>query len=68
MIHIMNEPCIQHKIQVGMCMQPRFKSVCTSAQADQNLSFLPEERVGPLATLRVPIKDSDQTAWMCRLI
>ena len=36
---------IQHKLQVGMCLQQRFKSVCTSAQSDQSLSFLPEEKL-----------------------
>ena len=35
------------RYQVGMCLQGRFKSVYTSAQSDQSLSFPPEEMSGP---------------------
>ena len=34
---------VQRKVQVGMCLRRRFRSVCTSAQSDQSLSFLSEE-------------------------
>ena len=34
---------IQDKVKAGMRVQLRFKSVCTSAQFDQSLSFPPEE-------------------------
>ena len=34
---------IKHKVQVGMCIQWRFRSVCTSAQSDQSLRFPPKE-------------------------
>ena len=34
---------IQRKVQVVMCVQRRFKSVCQTAQSDQCLSFLHEE-------------------------
>ena len=54
--------CIRHK---QSCEYSGEKSVYASAQSDQSLSFPPEET---LATQRVPIKDSDQTAWMHRLI
>ena len=33
----------QYKVQVGMCVQRRIKSVCPSTQSDQSLSFPPEE-------------------------
>ena len=35
--------CFQLKVQGGMCMQQRFKSIYALAQYDQSLSFLPEE-------------------------
>ena len=40
---------IQHKVQVGMCEQRKFKSVCASTQFDndKSLSFLPEETLDP---------------------
>ena len=41
------EPGIRHNIQVCMCVQLRFKSVCTSTQSDQFLSFTPEETLDP---------------------
>ena len=55
---------LQHKIHVGMCVQRRLKSVCTSAHYDQSLSFAPEETMIPW----LPIEDTDQTAWIRRLV
>ena len=50
-------------IQVGMCIQRRFKSTGASAQSDQSLSLPSEEMLD-----RAQIEDSDQTARMRRLI
>ena len=50
-------------IQVGMCIQRRFKSTGACAQSDQSLSLPSEEMLD-----RVPIEDSDQSARMRRLI
>ena len=55
-----NRAGIQYKVEVGMYIQFRFKSACASAQCDQNYFFRLKKHVGPLATHRVPIKDSDQ--------
>ena len=49
----------QHKVQVGMCIQGRFKIRALDFRL---------KKVGPLAIHRVSIKDSDQTAHLCRLI
>ena len=38
---------IQHTVQVIMCVQKRFKSICTFSQSDQSLSFPPEEILDP---------------------
>ena len=40
-------PGIQHKVQVGMCVQRRFKSVCACSLSDQSLCFPPEETYDP---------------------
>ena len=51
------------RVQVGMCIQRRFKSVCTS---DQSLSSPHEEMLDPWLSIdRVLIEHSDHTAWMC---
>ena len=34
---------IQRKVQLGICVQRRNTAVCASTQADQSLSFPPEE-------------------------
>ena len=34
---------MQHKVQVSMCGQRKFKSVCASTQSDQSLNFTHEE-------------------------
>ena len=56
--------CADFQQKVQVCI---FKSVCTSAQADQSLNFVPRE-----TDLRLPhralIEDYDQTAQMRRLI
>ena len=54
---ITSGPGIQHKIQVGMCIQQKLKSVCASAQSDQSLSFTAWWNIGAMATHRAPIKD-----------
>ena len=59
---------LQHKLKVGMCIQLRFKSVCTSALSDQSLNFPPGETLNPWLPIEHPSKTSDQTAWMHRLI
>ena len=63
-------PCICHKVQVSMCEQQRFKSVCAFTQSIRVLVFRrwPLRNVGPLATHRAPIEDSGQTTLMRRLI
>ena len=43
----------------------RLKSACASKQSDKSHS-IPPEVLGPLATHRAPIKDSDQTAHNMR--
>ena len=45
---------IEQKVQAGMFVSQKFKSVCTSEQSDQMSHFLPIDR---------PSK-RDQTAWM----
>ena len=47
---------MQHKVQVGMYVQRRFKSVCTSPQSDQSLSFPPEEMLDPSLPTECPSK------------
>ena len=47
---------IQHKVQVGICVQQRFKSVCTFAQSDQILSLLPDEMLDPWLSIEHPSK------------
>ena len=47
---------IQHKVQVGMCVHQRFKSVCASVQLDQGLSFPPEETLPPWLHMKCPSK------------
>ena len=44
-------------VQVGMCIQQRFKSVSVSAQSGQSLDFLPEEMLDP----RLPIESPSMT-------
>ena len=39
-----------------MCIQQRFKSVCTPAQSDQSLSFPPEETLKPWLPIGRPSK------------
>ena len=56
------------QVQVGMCAQGRFESVCAFAQSDLSLSFQPEETLDPWLPNWAPIKDSDKTAWKRRLI
>ena len=58
---------IQHKVQVGMCPQQRFKSVCASAQSDQSLSFPLEDMLDYWLPIEHPSK-TDQAARMWRLI
>ena len=48
---------IQHKVQVGMCVQWRFKSVCASKQSEQSLTFPHEETLDP----SLPIKRQSKT-------
>ena len=55
-------------MQDGVCVQQHLKSVSTSAQSDQSLSFPPEEALGTRLLTERPIEDSDQTARMRRLI
>ena len=38
---------IQHNVQVSLCLQRRFKLVCTFTQSDQSLNFLNEEMLDP---------------------
>ena len=38
---------IQQKIQVGMCKQQSFISICASAHSVKSLSFIPEETLDP---------------------
>ena len=59
---------IQYKVQVGMHIQFRFKSVFASAQSDQFYFFRPKKRVEPLTIHIVPIEDSDQPAHARSLI
>ena len=59
---------LQHKIQLGMWVQGRFKSVWTTTQSDQSLSFLPEEMLDPCLPIERPLKTSNQTLQMRRLI
>ena len=55
------------RIQVGMCAQRIFKSVCASTQSGQSLLCPSEQLLGP----RIPIKciaNTNQTAHMRRMI
>ena len=47
---------IQHKVKVGMCVQRRFKSVCTSTQSDRSPNFPPEETLDPWIPIECPSK------------
>ena len=38
---------VQHKVQVGMCVQRRFIPICTYTQSDRNRIFLTEEALNP---------------------
>ena len=61
-------PCgIQHREQVDMLVQERFKSVCTSAQSYHCHSFPSEETLDPWLPIEHPLK-TDHTVWICRLI
>ena len=46
----------QHKVQVGMCVQRIFKSICASAQSDQSLSFPLEGTLDPWLSIECPSK------------
>ena len=48
---------VPHKVQVGMFLQRRLKSVCASAHVDQSLSFMSEEVLTPSLPI-VSIEDS----------
>ena len=37
----------RYRVQLGMCLQQRFKPVCASTQSNQGLSFLTEETLNP---------------------
>ena len=37
-----------HKVQVGICIQRRFKSVCTFPQSDQSITVLSKEMLAAL--------------------
>ena len=50
------DSCIQHKVQVGMCIQRRFKSVCPYIQSGQSLSFPPDEALNPWLPIERPLK------------
>ena len=52
---------IQYMVQIGMCVQLIYNSVCISAQFVQCLSLPSEET---LATHRATIEGSYQTMWM----
>ena len=47
---------IQHKLQVEVCLQWRFKSACASAQSGQSLSLPPEETLDPWLHIERPLK------------
>ena len=47
---------IQRKVQVGMCIQRKFKSVCASTQANQSLPFQHEETLNPWLSIECPSK------------
>ena len=66
--HLNRYPALHVKYKVGVYVQQRFKSVCSSAQSDQSLSCLSEETLNILAFPREHIEDSDQTVRTRRLI
>ena len=41
---------------VDLCVQQRFNSICTSAQSDQCLSFLPEETLNRWLPVKHPLE------------
>ena len=43
-----------HEVQVGICVQRRFKSVCTFPQSDQSINFLPKEMLDPWLPIEHP--------------
>ena len=48
---------IQYKVHVGMYVQQRFKSVCSSVQSPLSLCFPPEETLNPW----LPIEGASKT-------
>ena len=59
---------VLHKVQVGMCIQPKFKLICASTQPDRSVCFRPAEKLDPwLRTIEHPSK-TDKTVWMYMLM
>ena len=48
---------VKLKIQAGMCLQQRLKSVFASLQFDHSLSFPPGETLDPWLPIECPSKD-----------
>ena len=53
---------IQRRVQVGMCVQQRFKSVYASTRSDQSLSFVPKKTLDPWLPIECLLK-TDQTVY-----
>ena len=48
--------CIQHAVQIGMCVQRRFETVCASTQSSQSPSFPHGETMDPWLHIEGPSK------------
>ena len=68
-IYIYVRAGIQHKVQVGMCIQQRFKSVCASAKSecDQEIpqSLIADQPTAPQGRA-TELKQSNQLSHPCQ--